>query len=48
MYECEICGNSYEIERTKKGEEYNDFGYRYCPFCGYMFDTTIIDHEPHP
>ena len=46
MYECEICGNSYEIERTKEGEDYNDFGYRYCPFCGVMFDTFIIDKEP--
>jgi uncharacterized Zn finger protein len=46
MYECEICGNSYEIELIKEGEDYNDFGYRYCPFCGAMFDTFIIDKQP--
>ncbi len=46
MHECEICGNSYEIDWTKEGEDYNDFGYRYCPFCGAIFDTFIIDKEP--
>jgi hypothetical protein len=46
MYECEICGNSYEIECIKEAEDSNDFGYRYCPFCGAMFDPSIIDNEP--
>lgn len=43
MCECESCGNIYEVELIKKGEEFNDFGYRYCPFsCGAMFDIFII------
>jgi len=46
MYECEICGNSFEIDWIKEGAEYNDFGYRYCPFCGAMFDTIVIDKCP--
>ena len=42
MDECDSCGNIYEINHIKKGEDYNDFGYRYCPFCGAMFDIFII------
>jgi hypothetical protein len=33
---CENCGNIYRIERFKEGEDYNDFGQRYCPFCGLL------------
>jgi hypothetical protein len=33
---CENCGNIYRIERLKEGDDYNDFGQRYCPFCGHM------------
>ena len=46
MHECEICGNVFEIDWIKEGTEYKDFGYRYCPFCGAMFDTVIIDQTP--
>ena len=46
MYECDSCGNIYEIKLMKKGEDYNDFGYRYCPFCGTMFDIFIIPKRP--
>ena len=46
IYECETCGNAYQIEWIKEGADYNDFGYRYCPFCGAMFDTIIIDKKP--
>ncbi len=46
MHECEICGNVFEIEWIEKGKDYNDFGHWYCPFCGAMFDTFIIDKEP--
>jgi len=46
VHECEICGNVFEIEWIAKGKDYNDFGYRYCPFCGAMFDTVIIDQTP--
>lgn len=33
---CENCGNTYKVERLKRGEDYNDFGERYCPFCGLL------------
>jgi len=33
---CENCGNVYRIERLKEGDDYNDFGQRYCPFCGLL------------
>jgi len=46
MDNCETCGNVYQIHWIKKGEDYNDFGYRYCPFCGEMFDTFIIEKGP--
>jgi hypothetical protein len=31
---CEDCGNVYCIKWLKKGDQYNDFGQRICPFCG--------------
>ena len=33
---CENCGNIYRIEWLKEGDDYNDFGQRYCPFCGLL------------
>lgn len=33
---CQNCGNVYRIELFKKGDDYNDFGQRYCPFCGVL------------
>jgi len=33
---CEHCGNVYRIEWLKEGDDYNDFGQRYCPFCGLL------------
>ena len=35
---CDDCGNTYQVLQLKSGEDYNDFGYRYCPFCGAMED----------
>lgn len=35
---CQNCGNIYKIVWLKKGNDYNDFGYRYCPFCGLLID----------
>ena len=32
--ECQRCGNSYILIWLKEGEDYNDFGFRHCPFCG--------------
>jgi len=45
MHKCETCGNIFKIEWIGEGPDYNDFGYRYCPFCGAMFDTFIIDKQ---
>jgi hypothetical protein len=33
---CESCGNIYRVEWLKEGDDYNDFGQRYCPFCGML------------
>ena len=38
---CEDCGNVYKIEWLKEGTDYNDFGQRYCPFCGLMTDRWL-------
>jgi hypothetical protein len=46
MHKCESCGNVYELNWIKRGDDYNDFGCRYCPFCGEMFDTIAIDRKP--
>ena len=35
---CSSCGNIYRIELLKEGEDWNDFGYRHCPFCGLVTD----------
>jgi len=45
IYECDSCGNTYQITLIKEGEDYNDFGFRYCPFCGSMFDTFLMTKE---
>ncbi len=33
---CENCGNIYRVEWLKEGDDYNDFGQRYCLFCGLL------------
>ncbi|MBW2173227.1 MAG: hypothetical protein JRF64_01005 [Deltaproteobacteria bacterium] len=35
---CEHCGNVYRLIWLKEGDQYNDFGYRHCPFCGLLTD----------
>ena len=35
---CSGCGNIYRIELLKESEDWNDFGYRHCPFCGMLID----------
>jgi len=35
---CPLCGNIYRVDLIKESEDWNDFGYRYCPFCGEMMD----------
>ncbi len=46
MHECETCGNIFKIEWIREGLDYDDFGYRYCPFCGAIFDTLIVGKIP--
>jgi hypothetical protein len=35
---CQRCTNIYTIIWLKSGDDYNDFGLRYCPFCGLLAD----------
>ena len=35
---CSSCGNIYRIELLKENENWNDFVYRHCPFCGLFID----------
>jgi len=42
---CDICGNVYRVELLKEGEDWNDFGYSYCPFCGEMTDDHAAYYE---
>ena len=35
---CPYCGNIYKVIWLKEGDDYNDFGYRHCPFCGMLID----------
>ena len=36
--ECQRCGNTYLLIWFKEGDDYNDFGFRHCPFCGLCVD----------
>ena len=35
---CSVCGNIYKVDLIKESDDWNDFGYRHCPFCGDMTD----------
>jgi len=35
---CQNCGNVYKVVWLKEGDDWNDFGYRHCPFCGFLTD----------
>jgi hypothetical protein len=35
---CQRCKNAYILIWLTEGEDYNDFGLRYCPFCGLLID----------
>ena len=35
---CPQCGNIYRVILLKEGDDWNDFGYRHCPFCGLLID----------
>ena len=40
---CRNCKNLFSVDLVKESPEYNDFGYRYCPFCGTFYDELSDD-----
>ena len=36
--QCQRCANQYILIWLSPGDDYNDFGDRYCPFCGLQTD----------
>ena len=46
---CQRCTNQYALVWLKEGDDYNDFGDRYCPFCGLHTDDmtgSVLDLYP--
>ena len=39
---CPSCGNTYLLVLLQHGINYNDFGDRYCPFCGLHTEAFCI------
>jgi hypothetical protein len=39
---CPRCGNQYIVIWLKKGCDFNDFGDRYCPLCGFVTETFYM------
>lgn len=39
---CSNCGNVFRVELIKESSDYNDFGFRYCPFCGTVKDQLAF------
>ena len=35
---CKNCENIFRVELIKDSSNYDDFGYRFCPFCGTFYD----------
>jgi len=33
---CQNCSNMYLLVWLRQSRDYNDFGLRYCPFCGLL------------
>jgi len=42
---CENCGNVYRVELVVESEDWNDFGFSYCPFCGHETDDIAEYHQ---
>ena len=40
---CKNCGNVFRVELLKESSDYNDFGFRFCPFCGTVSDELADD-----
>jgi len=39
---CQKCKNQYILIWLKQGEDYNDFGFRHCPFCGLVTEEFCL------
>ena len=39
---CPRCRNEYIVVWIKEAENFNDFGDRFCPFCGVMTEVFCI------
>jgi wobble nucleotide-excising tRNase len=39
---CTRCGNQYILIWIKQGHDYNDFGFRHCPFCGLITEEFCL------
>jgi len=37
---CSNCRNRYTVDLITENMEWHDSGFRYCPYCGQMFDAT--------
>jgi hypothetical protein len=47
--DCPFCRNIYQVVHHKPGDDWNDFGFRYCPFCGALVDEFAdISHSITP
>lgn len=44
--DCPLCGNIYQVVHHKPGDDWNDFGFRYCPFCGALIDEFADISHP--
>jgi len=39
---CQKCNNQYILIWLKQGEDYNDFGFRHCPYCGLVTEKFCL------
>ena len=42
---CTNFGNVFRVELVKDSPDYNDFGYRFCPFCGTFYDELAEENN---
>jgi DNA-directed RNA polymerase subunit M/transcription elongation factor TFIIS len=39
---CTRCGNQYILIWLTQGDDYNDFGFRHCQFCGFITEEFCL------
>ena len=44
---CANCRNAFKIELIKESSDYNDFGSRFCPFCGSLTNAFAHVKKQH-